>query len=140
MAFGSSFFSLYEATGGHAIQTNLTATVVVSVAYICGIGYMVSLSWFRRNRFRLHPSQRYCVGPLPFTRPRAATPSKLTLPPQSLYLLCTKAKSAIWLVSLGFVGTSSNFIPPNAIASGLPSIHKTRSAKWPSVWLAIYSI
>lgn len=64
MAFWSSFFSLYDATGGHAIQTNLTATVAISMTYKVKIGDMVSLSWFRRNRFRLHPSQRYRVGPL----------------------------------------------------------------------------
>ncbi len=63
MAFWSSFFSLYEATGGHAIQTNLTATVVTSIMYKGKIGDMVSLSWFRWNKFQLHPSQRYCVGP-----------------------------------------------------------------------------
>ena len=42
-------------------------------------GARVSLAWFRRNEFRLHPSTT--ASRAPFTRPMAATPSKLTLPP-----------------------------------------------------------
>ena len=40
-------------------------------------GGRVSLAWFRRNKFRLHPSHDCIAGP----PVHEATPSKLTLPP-----------------------------------------------------------
>ena len=48
-------------------------------------GGRVSLAWFRRNEFRLHPSHDCVAGPS-FTRPRAATPSRLPLPPPPLII------------------------------------------------------
>ena len=63
----------------------LTTPVTVSVGFLS----QVLLYHGRRNKSGLVPSElvpttslpRLRRGPLPFTRPRAATPSKLTLPP-----------------------------------------------------------
>ena len=57
-----------------------------SLSILVGVGVDgVSLARFCRNLFRLHPSHRYRGGPLPLTRPRVATPAKLTpSPPKDL--------------------------------------------------------
>ena len=57
-----------------------------SLSILVGVsGDGVSLARFCRNLFRLHPSHRYRGGPLPLTRPRVATPAKLTpSPPKDL--------------------------------------------------------
>ena len=57
-----------------------------SLSILVGVsGDGVSLARFCRNKFRLHPSHRYRGGPLPLTRPRVATPAKLTpSPPKDL--------------------------------------------------------